>query len=125
MLAQFLLPISLALFPLDGLKNDLVKLQLMGTWRMVATQEDGKVTNLDPPGLRTVISASTISVLAGKQVVWAATYRIDASKTPVRMYYEVTRAPCMAGARGEVESTLSLDGKTLKFDGAILKRVSR
>jgi uncharacterized protein (TIGR03067 family) len=123
MLSQVFLPIALAFLPLNDLSDYLTRVRLVGTWKVVATVEDGKVTKVEQPGYDIVITGSTMSMLLGKEVVWAATYRIDASKTPAVMHQTVTRAPCGAGK--ELEEVVVFNGKSLKVGSMVLKRQQR
>lgn len=125
MLLLVVLPVVFDLMPVDSVKNELIRARLVGNWRVVATEKDGKVVQAEQSGYKIVISGSTVSMLLGEVVVHAATYRVDASKTPAVMHQTVTRAPCMSGAQRELEETILFDGKTLKLGGLVLKRLGR
>jgi uncharacterized protein (TIGR03067 family) len=122
MLTQVSLAIVLAVSPLGGLRNDLARNALAGTWRVVAIEsEDGKVTQGEQPGYKFVITSTTISLYFRDNVIWEAMYRVDVSSTPNVMYQTVTRAPCLSGAR-DLEATYSLDGNRLKIDSMLLEK---
>jgi hypothetical protein len=125
MLAQVVVLIGLTILPLNTLNNYKIRAQMIGTWRAVATEEDGKLTKVEYPNNKFVITDSTISMFIGGDVVLATNYRIDSSKSPARIYETYTRAPCMSGADQEMEDTIVFDGKRLNLGGMILKRIPR
>jgi hypothetical protein len=117
---------SLAIFflfhPAENLKVEVSKVRLVGTWRVVAIKNAaGKITAVEGPPDKFVITPTTISIPWGKEVIWAATYSVDASKTPNIVHQSVYRAPCLSG-NTEGDEPFSFEGTRLILGGLVLER---
>jgi hypothetical protein len=121
------LAISLAVLCLGQHQNDQARAELVGNWRVVGTiSEDGHITKTNDSSGKFVITGQTISLYMnfgseGDIVVWAADYRVEASKTLHVMYQSVTHAPCMSGAT-ELATTFSVHENTLVLDSMVLQK---
>jgi hypothetical protein len=117
MFAGIGLVLSLALSPVDTLS----RLELLGTWTVVGTvSDDGKVVE-DTSGAKFMISHSTLSLYSDDALLWAATYTVDASRSPKIVHASVFRAPCLSG-NTELDAPFSFDGKRLNLGGLLLER---
>jgi hypothetical protein len=117
---------SLAIFflfhPAESLKVEVSKVRLVGTWRVVAYKDAaGKMTTAEGPPDKFVITPTTISISWGKEVIWAATYRVDASKTPNIMHLSVYRAPCLSGNK-ELDEPFAFEKTRLILGDMVLER---
>ena len=110
--------------PPGGLKDAVARAQLMGTWRIVETEPaGGKDEDEEGPTMTFVITDRAMSMYHSGQVIWAADYRLDASKSPGVLYQTVTRAPCMCGAKPDIRVPYTVSGKRLNLDGMLLEKV--